>query len=338
MSKYMPSSLLKVWSIAVSALLVSLTGCTQPATNTSTSTSTTTSTSEPSASAPAAGKKPKVVASYSVPCHLVQEIAKDKVDLTCLVAPDQDPHTYEAKPSDKKAIEQADLVLFGGLNFEPTVIDLVQATKTPAPKLALNELATPNPLFVEEEGKKEPDPHVWHDAKNTIRMVKIIQENLAKIDPEDAAEYTKNATALETQLKALDEWVPKQIATIPAAKRRLVTTHDAMGYYARAYGLKVEGTLLGVSTDEAASASKVKSLSKSVKATGIPVIFAELTANDKILSTVAKEAGVKISSEPLLADGLGATGTPAGTFMGMMEGNTCNIAKNLGGQCTPLKP
>jgi ABC-type Zn uptake system ZnuABC Zn-binding protein ZnuA len=268
----------------------------------------------------------------------VQEIAKDKVDLNCLISPDQDPHTFEARPSDKQAIEQADIVFYGGLNFEPAISDLVSSANTPAPKLPLNELATPNPLFVEEDGKKEPDPHVWHDAENTMRMVKIIQENLAKLDPTNAAEYSKNAAALETKFKALHAWVPKQIQTIPKDQRRLVTTHDAMGYYSRAYGIPVEGTLLGVSTDEAASAAKVKSLSQGIQASGVPVIFGEVTANDKVLRTVAKEAGVKISPEPLVADGLGAKDSPQGTFVGMMESNTCNIAENLGGQCVPFKP
>lgn len=335
MSQSFYSTALAHWSTALLSA-IALVGCTTP--NPPTTGASPAATLGATPAATTADKKPKVVASYSVPCHLVREIAKEQVELTCLIDPDQDPHTYAAKPSDKQAIEQADLVFYGGLNFEPTIIEMVTSTNTPAPKLPLNELATPAPLFVEEEGKKEPDPHVWHDAENTIRMVQIIQQNLAKVDPNNAAEYAKNAATVETQFKALHAWVPKQIATIPANQRKLVTTHDALGYYARAYGLTVEGALLGVSTDEAASAAKVKSLSQSIQATGIPVIFAEVTANDKVLRTVAKEAGVKISSEPLVADGLGAIGSPQGTYTGMMTSNTCTIAKNLGGNCTEFRP
>jgi manganese/iron transport system substrate-binding protein len=323
------------WLGAIAMLTLSLSGCGQ---GTETATETTPTATASPASASSGGKKLKVVASHSVLCDLVGEVAKDKIDLNCLINPDQDPHVYEGKPSDRQAIEQADVVFYAGLDFDPAIVKMVEATKTPAQKLALHDLGTVKKLTLLHDGKTETDPHVWHDVKNGIKMVEIIKENLAKVDPSNAAEFTKNATALETQLKAIDTWIPQQIATIPEKQRRLVTTHDAIGYYANAYGLKVADTLLGVSTEEEPTAAKVKSLTEGIKKQNVPIVFAEVTANDKVLKTVANEAKVKISDQELYADGLGKQGTPTGTYIGMLESNTCAIANGLGGKCSPFKP
>ncbi len=320
------------WSATALAMVVGLAGCgSQPQTG---ETSPTTAASP----ATAIDKKPKVIASHSVLCDMVAEVAKDKVDLNCLIDPDEDPHVYEGKPSDRQAIENADLVFYAGLHFDPAIEKMVEATKTSAPKIALHDLGTAQKLTLVEDGKTETDPHVWHNVKNGIRMVQLIEENLAKVDPNDAAEYTKNANALEAKLTKLDTWIPQQIATIPEKQRRLVTTHDALGYYARAYGLTVTDTLLGITTEEEPTAAKVKSLSDNIKKQGVPVIFAEVTANDKVLKTVANEAKVKLSEEKLYADGLGEKGTAQATYIGMLESNTCVIANGLGGKCTPFQP
>ncbi|BDA71313.1 ABC-type metal ion transporter, periplasmic subunit [Calothrix sp. PCC 7716] len=327
------------WGAAFIAVALSITGCAE-STPTSQATASPEATSAASPAANTSTGKLKVVASYSVPCNLVQEVAQDKVDLNCLIEPAQDPHVYEATPKDRQAIDEANIVFYGGIQFEPAIVDMVQASKSTAPKIALNEIAAPagERLSLEEDGKKEEDPHVWHDVKNGIDMVEAIRTNLAKVDSANADFYNKNADALVAKLKKLDAWVPQQIATIPANQRRLVTTHDALGYFAKAYGLKVEGTLVGVSTEEEPTAAKVKSLSDGIKKAKVPTIFAELTANDKVLKTVAKEANVKISERPIVADGLGDKGTPEATYVGMIESNTCTIVNNLGGKCTAFKP
>jgi manganese/iron transport system substrate-binding protein len=326
------SQVSSVVGAATLAMLFGLVGCESEKASNTTSEITTTATT-----AAATSKKTKVVASHSVICDLVKEIAKDKVDLSCLINPDEDPHVYEGKPSDRQAVEQADVVFYAGLDFDPAIVKMVQASKTAATKLALHEIATDKKLTLVEDGKTETDPHVWHNAKNGLRMVQIIQENLAKVDPSDAAEFSKNAQELETKIKAIDAWIPQQIATIPVKQRTLVTTHDALGYYGNAYGLKINETLQGISTEEQPTAAKVKSLTESIKKQQVPVIFAEVTANDKVLKTVANEAKVKISDTELFADGLGKPDSPQGTYLGMLESNTCAIANGLGGKCTAFK-
>ncbi|MEM9216655.1 MAG: zinc ABC transporter substrate-binding protein [Cyanobacteria bacterium P01_F01_bin.150] len=283
------------------------------------------------------GGTPEVVASYSVLCSMVEQIAAGVLEPDCLISYDQDPHTYEATPSDRQAIEVADAVFYAGLNFEPSIIQMAEATTTPAPKVAVHDKAVQNIIEVEEEGEVEPDPHIWHDIENGIRMVELIEQTLTEIDPNNADTYASNADTLTSELERLDTWIPEQIATIPDNQRRLITTHDAMSYYARAYGLVVEGTLLGISTEEEPTAAQVKSLTEGIQSIGVPMVFAELTSNDKVLRTVANEADVDISKDVLIADGIGERGTPAGSYQGMLVYNTCTIVTGLGGTCSAFE-
>jgi manganese/iron transport system substrate-binding protein len=194
----------------------------------------------------------KVVATSSVLYNLTQTIASTTIALTCLVKAGTDPHVYEPTPADRRAIEDAQLVLYSGYNFEPSLIKLIQASSTSTPKIAVGEAAVPTPLVGRQEQKhageehaeaKEPDPHVWHDAKNGIQMVKVIQDNLTKVAPANADRYAKNAQALTAELTQIDSWIQSQIATIPSTSRKLVTTHDALGYYSEAYKIPIEGAL-----------------------------------------------------------------------------------------------
>ncbi|MEM1369490.1 MAG: zinc ABC transporter substrate-binding protein [Cyanobacteria bacterium P01_H01_bin.15] len=312
------------------ALLIGLAGC-------NSSTPDNTDSAQPGTTSDSAADDSQidVVASYSVICDLAAQVAGDAAQLTCLIPPDQDPHTYEAKPADGKAVETADLVFYGGLNFEPAIIDMATASESEAPKIALHDEAVQQVIEVEEEGEVSPDPHIWHDIENGLAMVVLIRDNLVAVDPDNADTYTQNAEQLITELEALDAWIPEQIATIPEPQRRLITTHDAMSYYAQAYDLIVEGTLLGVSTEEEPTATQIKALATAIQEKEIPTIFAELTSDDRVLQVVADEAGVSISEQVLLADGLAEVDAPGGTYTDMLVYNTCAIVDGLGGNCTP---
>ncbi|MEM9903612.1 MAG: zinc ABC transporter substrate-binding protein [Cyanobacteria bacterium P01_D01_bin.44] len=317
------------------ALLIGLVGCTGSTPNGSDSATESDTAAESDTADATDDSQIEVVASYSVICDLASQIAADAVQLNCLIPPDQDPHTYEATPSDREAVETADLVFYAGLNFEPAIIDMATASDSEAPKIALHDEAVQQIIEVEEEGEVEPDPHVWHDVENGLEMVALIRDNLVAVDPDNADMYTQNAEQLTAELQTLDAWIPEQIATIPEEQRRLITTHDAMSYYAQAYGLTVEGTLLGVSTEDEPTAAKINELATSIRDKAIPIIFAELTADDRVLKTVADEAEVTISEQVLLADGLGAEGTPGESYTGMLVYNTCAIVDGLGGECAP---
>jgi manganese/iron transport system substrate-binding protein len=288
-----------------------------------------------------AESKPKVVASHNVICNLVQTIAQDTVDLTCLIDADQDPHTYNPTPLDRKAIEEAQLIFYGGYELEPQVTKLLSATKTP--KIALYEQVVTEPLMVaenhhhesdesDESAEKpelEPDPHVWHNIENTVKMVELIQSIFLQANPEAAEQYLVNSTTLTEQLWQLDAWIKDQIATIPEEQRVLVTTHDSLNYYVQAYYFKDYQTLQGLSDESSPTASQVRKLSAEIKQAGIPTIFAEATASDRVLQNIARAADVKLSTEKLYADGLGE----AKSYIEMMSHNTCALANGLGGEC-----
>ncbi len=296
-----------------------------------------------------AANLPKVVTTTGVICNITKQIAQSSIDTTCLLQPGDDPHAYQTKPEDRKAIETANLILYGGYNHEPSIIKLIQSSSNSAPKIAVHELAVPKPLIGEHEdehreekaqnqshteGEKVPDPHVWHNPQNGLRMVETIRDQLIEISPTNAQLYTKNAASLTDELQKIDTWIKAQIATIPAQKRKLVTTHDALTYYADAYGLENAVALQGVTTEEQPTAARIAELSSEIKSTGVPTIFAETTTNPKLMETVAREANVKISDKELYSDELGGPGTGADTYQGMLKTNTCAITSGLGGNCT----
>ncbi len=316
--------------LAVVAITIGgLISCSSPSANQA-------SPSASSAATTAASDAPKVVATNSVLCDLAKQIAATTINLTCLIKPGTDPHVYQATPDDRKAIETANLILYGGYNFEPGVLKLIQAGSTTA-KVAVDEVAVPAPQIFEEDGKTEPDPHVWHNAQNGVQMTQVIQTNLAKIAPTNADLYAKNAGAIAAQLTQIDSWIKSQIATIPLNSRKLVTTHDALGYYANAYGIPIEGALEGISTEEKPTAARVKELVTTITAAKVPTIFAEVSINPQLIETVAKEATVKVSDQELFTDGLGEPGSNAETYQKMLTANTKAIVEGLGGQFTAFQ-
>jgi manganese/iron transport system substrate-binding protein len=309
-------------------------------------------------STPAAGGTgPTVVATTPVLCNLTQQIAAETINLICPIQPGTDPHVYEPTPADRKALEDAKLILYGGYDFEPSMIKLIQASSSDAPKVAVHEVAVPTPLKggsnengeehqgEESEGEKAHgadeaealDPHVWHDAKNGAKMAETITKSLTQLVPDQAALYQQNAQGVTQELAQLDTWIKAQVATIPPASRKLVTTHNAMGYYSQAYGIPVEGALGGISTEEKPTASRVAELVKVIQAAQVPTIFAELTINPKLIAAVAKDAKVKVSDRELFADGLGESGSAGATYQNMLIANTQTIVEGLGGKYTAFK-
>ena len=332
----MYNALRQTWRAATLAIAVSvLTSCSSSAPTSQTSPSD--SATGTTASAPATSNTGiKVVATSTVLCDLTKQIAASTVDLTCLIKPASDPHVYQPAPEDRKAIENASLVMYSGYDFEPSLIKLIKSTSNSAPKVAIAEVAVPTPQQFEEDGKTVPDPHVWHNAQNGVQMVAAIQSNLAKVAPANAALYAKNAQAVTAELTQIDGWIKSQIATIPEASRKLVTTHDALGYYSKAYNIPIEGALEGVSTEEKPTANRIKELVETIRNDKVPTIFPELTINPKLIDAIAKEANVKVFDRELYADGLGETGSEGDTYQKMLVANTKTIVEGLGGKFAPL--
>ncbi len=295
-----------------------------------------------------AQSKPKVVASHNVICDLVETIASDTVDLTCLIKANQDPHTYRPTPSQLKAMESAQLVLYGGYQLEPKITKLLEATGEKIPKIALYEQVVTEPIMAEHEHSSEevehdhsaaesqpelePDPHVWHSIENTVAMVEFLRSILLQLNPQQAEVYLTNSTALTEQLWQLDAWIKEQIATIPEGQRVLVTTHDSLNYYVSSYNLDDYQTLQGLSTEASPTASEVKELAGAIAQTRVPTIFVESTKSDRVINNVARAANVELSESELYVDGLGS----ADNYTEMMSYNTCAIVNGLGGECEPF--
>jgi manganese/iron transport system substrate-binding protein len=313
---------------------------------------------------PTAEQAPEVVASNSILCDLTEKIARDTIALKCLISPEQDPHTYTTKPSDRQALETAQLVLYGGYGLEMGLEGLIESVNSPAPKIAVFEQAVSEPMMTaahahdeesdahahdeesdahahdeesdahaHDEEKLVPDPHVWLDVENAIAIAKIIQDRLSTLNPDQAETYTQNAAELTADLERLNTWITDQIETIPASQRILITTHDAFNYFTQAYNFQDAEALQGLSTEETPTAAQVKTLVTKIKTAKVPAIFAEVSTNDRAIATVAREANVKVATPPLLTGGLGETET----YTEMMTVNTCTIVDNLGGQCTPFE-
>ncbi len=300
-------------------------------------------------------ERPRVVASYSLLCEFTEEIAQDTVEIDCLVGGGEDPHAYNPTPQDRRAIEQADLVLYGGYDHEPIIVSLIEANERDIPKIAVHEVAVRDPIIGEahddhgdedehghgdedEHGAEAPDPHVWHDVENAIAMVEIIEAELSSVNPEAAATYSENAENLKGQLGQLHAWIQEQVETIPPDQRKIILTHDALSYYAQAYQIEQTGALQGLFREERPTAASVTSLARTIQESGVPTIFVEANISDQVIQTVAREANVEVASDPLYIDGLGSATDEAGTYIGMMTSNTCTIVNGLGGTCEQFSP
>ena len=275
-------------------------------------------------------QKPKVISTSTIIADLTARVGGEEIDHQDILKPGDDPHVYEPVPADSVALEKADLILYNGYNLEPGLIKMINSTGIKAKKVAVGEAI--KPLQLEKEGQKVPDPHVWGSAKNGIIMVEKIRDQLIELSPEDKKIFTKNAAQLIRELENLDRWITAAIETIPPSQRQLVTTHDAFQYYAHAYGLKVAGTLIGISTEEQPSAQTVKNLADAIRNLQVPAIFAETTINPTLITTVAEEAGVKLAPQQLYSDSIGAVGTGGDSYVKMLRENTRSIVESLGGK------
>ncbi|MEB3278542.1 MAG: metal ABC transporter substrate-binding protein [Lyngbya sp.] len=280
--------------------------------------------------------QPKVVSTSTIIADLTETVGGDEIEHQGILEPGADPHVYEPVPQDSIAFEEADLIFYNGYNLEPGLIKLMNAAGVGAKKVAVGEVVPP--LEMEYEGQTEPDPHVWGNVENAIIMVNTIRDSLIEVSPEDREIFTENAAKLTQELQQLDTWIKQQIATIPENQRKLVTTHDAFEYYARAYGLEVTGTLIGISTEEQPSAQTVSRLADSIRNSKVPAIFAETTINPKLITTVAEEAGVKLAPNELYSDSIGSPGSEGDSYVKMLVSNTETIVNALGGKVTAFQP
>jgi ABC-type Zn uptake system ZnuABC Zn-binding protein ZnuA len=260
----------------------------------------------------------RVVATTTQGADLARQVAGDRADVTSILKPNSDPHAYEPRAGDLKALSRADLVVRSGGEIDDWLEEAQAGAGSDAPVLTLGE----------HTGE---EPHWWQDPRAALRAVAILRGGLTKADPAGKASYAANAERYLGELKRLDRTIARCVATIPAARRKLVTTHDALGSYARRYGFVVIGTVIpSRSTGGQASAGETADLVKTLRVNQVPAVFAESSVRSDVEKAIAREAGARVAPA-LWADSLGPKGSSGATYIGSMEANTHTIAAALGG-------
>jgi zinc/manganese transport system substrate-binding protein len=282
-----------------------------------------------------AADKPKVVATISIIGDWVKAVGGDDVELKTLVGPDGDPHEYEPVPADSITLSKADLVFENGFGLENWLDKLYTSAGGKATRVIITTGVdvrhVPQAEGERPNGKDDDrDPHAWQSVKNAAVMVGNIRDALKTADPAHADGYASRADAYIKQLNELDNWTMEQIHTIPEARRKLVTSHDAFGYFGNRYGVDISRSALESVTTEAAdpSAKQIADVVEQIKASGVPVIFLENIQNRKLIDQIAAEAKVKVGP-PLYSDALGKPGTDGDTYLKMIRYNVTTLVKAL---------
>jgi ABC-type Zn uptake system ZnuABC Zn-binding protein ZnuA len=281
-----------------------------------------------------------VVATTTHIQNFVRNVGGDRVNVLPILPPASDPHDYQPTAEDARKLAQADIIFANGLGFESWLDDLVGNARQDVLIVYLAETSN-RTLRVGEEHEEhggelaahdeplEYDPHVWYDPTNVQAMVSGIRDILIEFDPDGSEMYTANAAAYDGELAQLDLEIAQQIATIPTEQRKMVTNHDAFGYYIDRYGLIFVGSVLpSLSTETQPSAAEVQELVEKIKAQGVKAIFTEEAVNPRLEAEIARQTGIKVVSN-LFADSLGLPGSEGDTYLKAMRHNTRVIVEAL---------
>ena len=282
-----------------------------------------------------------VLATVAMVADVARNVGGACVAVTTMIGGGSDPHLYKATPSDVNALRAAELVLYAGFALEGQLGDVLGAIGERRPTLAVGPTSVPPDSLIAVEDFYGIDPHIWMDVSLWSLIATTIAAKLAELRPACEDTVTANAVTYQAQLAALHAWIKASIATIPEAQRKLVTAHDAFGYYAAAYDIDVSA-IQGLSTETEASIGDIQSVAETVATSGVPTVFIETTVNPRtiqamIAAVAAKGGDVSIGGE-LFSDAMGAEGTAAGTYIGMLHSNTVTITVALGGSPAPLPP
>ena len=246
-------------------------------------------------SAAYADDKVPVVASFSILGDIVQEIGGERVTVSTLVGANADAHVFQPAPQDAKRVAEAKLVVTNGLGFEGWIDRLIKASGR-KPMVVVASKGISAIKSKDDHGHDGLDPHAWQDVGNAKRYAATIAAALAKIDPEGAADYAQREAAYQSKLDALDAEIKASIAAIPVERRKLITSHDAFGYFAKAYGMTMIAPQ-GVSTETEASAKDVAKIIRQIKAEKIPAMFLENVTDPRLIEQISRETDIKIGGK-----------------------------------------
>ena len=264
-----------------------------------------------------ADERVKVVASFTILADFVRNVGGDRVDVAALVGPNADAHVYTPSPADAKTIAAAKLVVVNGLGFEGWLPRLIKSSGSKAPVIVATDGIVP--LKEAPGGHHSVDPHAWQSVPNAKVYVENIRKALSDADPASAESYRANAARYTAQLDALDRDVRTMVAQIPEARRKVISTHGAFGYFAAAYGMAFVAPQ-GVSTDSEPSARDLARIIAQIRKEKIPAIFLENISDPRLIRRVAVETGAKIGGT-LYSDSLTDEKGEAPTYIDMVRHN-----------------
>ena len=284
-----------------------------------------------------------VLASFSILGDLVKVVGGDRVAVTTLVGPDSDAHSFEPRPADAKTLLASKVMVVNGLHFEPWAEKLAKSANfkgdTVVAAKGVKALAMPEEEGHEDKAHKdgkepaagghqhEMDPHAWQNPNNVVLYVRNIAAGLAKADASGAATYKANAEAYVKELQALDATIKAQLGAIPVGKRKIITSHDAFGYFAAQYKVKFLAPQ-GVNTEAEPSAKEVAQLVRQIKREKVRAVFIENMSNPKMLEQLGKDAGASVGGT-LYSDALSGSDQPGSTYLKMMNHNLSQLVAGM---------
>lgn len=280
-----------------------------------------------------AADKIKVVTSFSILADLVQQVGGERVTVTAFVPPNTDMHVFQPAPNDAKRLLDADLVIINGLGFEGWADRLVKASGYKGPLVVASKGIKPLTAEADhdhahDKGKAKAaerhDPHAWQDVANVKIYVGNIRDALVAADAANKDQYAARADAYLAQLAALETEIKGTFGALPKPARRVITSHDAFGYFGEAYAIEFLAPQ-GVGGDSEPTAKGVATLIRQIKREHVKAVFVENISNPRVIERIAKETGVKLGGT-LYSDALSEAGGPAATYLDMMRHNTRLLA------------
>ena len=268
-------------------------------------------------------RKVRVVATTSQLGDFARQVGGDAVKVDVLVKPGADPHDFEPRPSDVSAVSKADVVLISGAGIDDWLYDVLDNAGGDARQVLLADLVE----------MKDGDPHWWQDPNNAIAAVSKITVELARAAPEGRDAIEQRGRDYTGRVRELDAEIERCVEPVPQQRRTLVTTHDAFGYLADRYNLRVLGSVIpGTRTSAQPSAGDVRRLVRAIEREDVSTIFPEAALNQRLEKAIADEAGAKVGP-PLYADTLGPKGSEGATYLGALRHDAFAVARGFGARC-----
>lgn len=276
-------------------------------------------------------QKLKIVCTTSMIGNCIENMVTDDIEVVTLMGAGVDPHLYDPRPSDLKALDQADVIIYNGFHLEGKFIEKFEKLKRNKTVIALSD-------FVEEKGIHDPnfvnsiDPHFWHNPLFWSEALEGVSMKIQEISPKSKEKIAENTTNFVSEIKKTHERIKLDIESIPEQNRILITSHDAFHYFGNCYGLEIK-PLQGISTLSESGLKQVSDLAQFIIDNQVPSIFVETSVSHRSLESVKQNCAAQgyevIIAEELFSDALGEEGTQEGTYCGMLLENTNRIKRGL---------